>query len=224
MTLSLGVLCSGSGTNFQAILDAIAEGSLDAKVAVMLCNRPEAQALTRATTAGIPARALPHKGAPSREAYDGQLVTELRAAGVDLVVLAGFMRVVTPVLLDAFPDRVINLHPALLPAFPGVDAQAQACAYGVTVTGCTVHLVDRGVDTGPILAQAVLPVHEEDDPHTLSERLRPLEHSLLVEVLRWFAEGAVQIERAPAGAGEGASRARVRVPGKRRLHGELGGP
>lgn len=209
--LALGVLCSGSGTNLQAILDACADRSLDAQVKLVLCNKPGVMALERATRAGVPTRVLSHKDAPSREAYDAMLVGALREAGVDLVVLAGFMRLVTPVLLGAFPDRVVNIHPALLPSFPGVDGQKQALEYGVTLTGCTVHLVDAGMDTGPILAQAAVPVLDGDDRDTLAKRVLRQEHRLLVEVLRWFTEQRVQVTRA-----EG-QRPRVRVEGKPRI-------
>ncbi|MCS6902228.1 MAG: phosphoribosylglycinamide formyltransferase [Myxococcales bacterium] len=208
--LSLGVLCSGSGTNLQAILDACASGELDARVKLVLCNKPAVMALERAKRAGVPSRVLSHRDAPSREEYDAVLVTALREAGVELVVLAGFLRLVTPVLLEAFPDRVINIHPALLPSFPGLDGQQQALAYGVTITGCTVHLVDAGMDTGPILAQAAVPVLDGDDRDTLARRVLRQEHRLLVEVIRWFVEGRVWVERA-----EG-QRPRVWVDGRRR--------
>jgi phosphoribosylglycinamide formyltransferase-1 len=208
--LSLGVLCSGSGTNLQAILDACASGELDARVALVLCNKPGVAALERAERAGVPSRVMPHRDAPSREAYDAGVAAALREAGVELVVLAGFMRLVTPVLLGAFPDRVINIHPALLPSFPGLDGQQQALAHGVAVTGCTVHLVDAGMDTGPILAQAAVPVLDGDDRDALARRVLRQEHRLLVEVIRWFAEGRVRVERA-----EG-QRPRARVDGRRR--------
>jgi phosphoribosylglycinamide formyltransferase-1 len=208
--LSLGVLCSGSGTNLQAILDACASGELDAQVRLVLCNKPGVMALERAERAGVPSQVLPHRDAPSREEYDARLVAALQEARVDLVVLAGFLRLVTPVLLGAFPDRVINIHPALLPSFPGLDGQQQALSYGVTVAGCTVHLVDAGMDTGPILAQAAVPVLDGDDRDTLARRVLRQEHRLLVEVLRWFTEGRVRVER-----GEG-QRARARVDGRPR--------
>lgn len=208
--LALGVLCSGSGTNLQAILDACASGELAAEVRVVICNRPGAGALDRAARAGVPARLISHRDFATREAYDARLVDELTGAGVSAVVLAGFMRLVTPVLLGAFPDRVINIHPAILPSFPGVDGQQQALDHGVTVAGCTVHLVDAGTDTGPVLAQAVVPVLDGDDRGALAERVLRQEHRLLVEALRWVAAGEVQVERA-----EG-KRPRVRVPGRRR--------
>ncbi|MFO0659059.1 MAG: phosphoribosylglycinamide formyltransferase [Polyangiaceae bacterium] len=213
-TLELGVLCSGGGTNFQSILDAIAAGTLDARVRIMITNRADAGAIERAKLAGIEAKVLSHKDYASREDYDRALVAALRDAGVELVVLAGFMRIITPVMLDAFADRVINIHPAILPSFPGVDGQRQAREYGVTVAGCTVHLVDAGTDTGPILAQAVVPVLDDDDRDTLAKRILRYEHTILPEVLRWFAAGRVHIDRS-----EG--RTRVKIPGVSRAFGLL---
>jgi len=205
--IALGVLVSGSGTNLQAILDAIAAKTLDARVAVVISNVATAKALARAQRANVPTRVIDHKAYADRAAFDAAVVAELRAHGVEHVVLAGFMRIVTPVLLDAFPSRVINVHPALLPAFPGVDAQKQALDYGVRVTGCTVHLVDAGTDTGPILAQAVVPVLDGDDADTLGARILREEHALLPRALQWIAEGRVRVES------RDGQRVRVRVDG-----------
>jgi phosphoribosylglycinamide formyltransferase-1 len=200
MTLDLGVLISGSGTNLGAILAGVADGRLDARVKVVISNREAAGGLERARAAGVPTRVLSHKAYASREAFDAALVETLREAGVQWVVLAGFMRVVTPVLLEAFKDRVVNIHPALLPAFPGVDAQAQAIAYGVRVAGCTVHFVDPGVDTGPIIAQAAVQVEDGDDRDKLAARILAKEHELLVRVISWIADGRVRIvEGEPGG-------------------------
>jgi phosphoribosylglycinamide formyltransferase-1 len=201
----LGVLVSGSGTNLQAILHAVRDGELDARVAVVVSNVPGAAALDRARAAGVECVVVDHRGFEDRGAFDAAVVEVLRSRGVELVVLAGFMRLVTPVLLDAYPMRVVNVHPALLPAFPGVHAQRQALAYGVRVTGCTVHFVDRGTDTGPIIAQATVPVHDDDDEATLTARILVQEHQLLSRVLQWVAEGRVTVESI-----EGA-RPRVRV-------------
>ncbi len=201
----LGVLVSGSGTNLQAILDAIGERRLDARVAVVVSNVPGVEALERARAAGVEAVVLDHKAFPDRASFDAAMVATLRERGVEFVVLAGFMRLVTPVLLDAFPMRIVNVHPALLPAFPGVHGQGQALAYGVRVSGCTVHFVDHGTDTGPIIAQAAVPVHEDDDEATLTARILVQEHQLLPRALQWIAEGRVTVE-ATAGA-----RPRVRV-------------
>lgn len=197
MTLRLGVLVSGGGTNLGAILAAVASGQLDADVRVVISNKAEAGGLERARAAGVDAVAIPHKGFPSREAFDQAVVDRLRASDVEWVVLAGFMRVVTPVLLDAFPRRVINIHPALLPAFPGVDGPGQALAYGVKVAGCTVHLVDAGVDTGPVIAQATVPVLDDDDRDRLAARILVEEHALLVRVLGWVSRGRVRVVDSP---------------------------
>jgi phosphoribosylglycinamide formyltransferase-1 len=206
--ISLGVLVSGGGTNLQAILDAVSAKTLDARIAVVLSNVPRAGALARAERAGIPTVLIDHRAYADRPAFDAAIAHELRIRGVDYVVLAGFMRLLTPTLLDAFPMRVINVHPALLPAFPGVNAPAQAFRYGVRVAGCTVHFVDSGTDTGPIIAQAVVPVLEDDDEHALKQRILIQEHALLPKVLQWCAEGRVRVE-APAADG----RTRVRVSG-----------
>jgi phosphoribosylglycinamide formyltransferase 1 len=204
--LVLGVLVSGSGTNLQAVIDAVASGRLGARIGVVVSNVATAKGLDRARAAGVPAVALDHKAHASREAFDAAIVEVLRAHGVSCVVLAGFMRIVTPVLLGAFPDRVVNIHPSLLPAFPGVRAQAQALAYGVRVAGCTVHLVDAGTDTGPILAQAAVPVLDGDTEETLRDRILAKEHELLPEVLQWLADDRVEIT-----AGEAGARPRIRI-------------
>jgi len=194
--LRLGVLVSGSGTNLGAILAAVHAGKLDADVRVVISNKLAAGGLERARAAGVPAVAIPHAGFASRELFDEALVACLCEHDVEWVVLAGFMRVVTPVLLDAFPRRVINIHPALLPAFPGVDGPGQALAYGVKVAGCTVHLVDAGVDTGPVIAQAAVPVLEGDDRDRLAARILEQEHALLVEVIGWLSQGRLRVEDA----------------------------
>jgi phosphoribosylglycinamide formyltransferase-1 len=196
--LDLGVLISGRGSNLQAILDAITGGKLNARVRLVIANREGAFGLSRAEQAGVPTRVIPHGAYPDRASFDGALVAALREAKVGWVVLAGFMRLLTPVFLDAFPRRVINVHPSLLPAFPGVDAQAQALAYGVKVTGCTVHLVDTGMDTGPIIAQSAVPVLEQDSRNTLAGRILVEEHATLVRVLGWIAEDRLEILEVPA--------------------------
>jgi phosphoribosylglycinamide formyltransferase 1 len=203
--ITLGVLVSGSGTNLQAILDAVRERKLDARVGVVVSNVAEATALDRARSAGAPTAVVDHKRFVDRGAFDEAVAAQLRERGVELVVLAGFMRLLTPVLLDAFPMRIINVHPALLPAFPGVHGARQALAYGVRVTGCTVHFVDRGTDTGPIIAQATVPVREDDDEAALAARILEKEHELLPRVLQWIAEGRVSVEATPG------ARPRVRV-------------
>jgi phosphoribosylglycinamide formyltransferase-1 len=205
--ITLGVLVSGSGTNLQAILDAIAKKRLDAKVALVLSNKAGAGGLERAARAGVPTVTLDHKAYAGREAFDAAVVGALREHGVEWVVLAGFMRIVTRVLLDAFPMRVVNIHPALLPAFPGVDAQKQALDHGVRVTGVTVHFVDSGTDTGPIIAQRALDVLPGDDVESLKKRLLEVEHALLPEVLQAIAEGRVELV-----TGQGRARVVVRSP------------
>lgn len=199
MTLDLGVLISGRGSNLAAILDAIAAGALDARVRVVISNKAAAGGLEIARAAGIPTVVIPHGDHPDRASFDAAVVAMLRAADVACVVLAGFMRIVTPVLLDAFPYRVVNIHPSLLPAFPGVDAQAQALAYGARITGCTVHLVDAGTDTGPVLAQAAVPILDGDSRDALAARILVREHELLVRALGWIAAGKVAIEPAAPG-------------------------
>ena len=189
----LGVLVSGSGTNLQAILDAKKSGKLTAEIGLVLSNVATAKALDRAREAGVDTLVVDHKAHPSREAFDAAVVDTLRARGVTCVVLAGFMRIVTNVLLGAFPNRVVNIHPALLPAFPGTHAQKQAVDYGVRVSGCTVHFVDAGTDTGPIIAQAAVPVLDGDTEETLRDRILVEEHRLLPEVLQWIHEGRVEV-------------------------------
>ena len=204
--IDLGVLISGRGSNLQAILDAIAAGALAARVRVVISNRPKAGGLERAAAAGVPTQVINHRQFPDRESFDAALVEALRAAEAQWVVLAGFMRILTPVFLDGFPNRVVNIHPALLPSFPGVDAQGQALAYGVRISGCTVHLVNEGVDTGPILAQVAVPVHEDDDHDGLAARILAEEHQLLVRTLQRIAVEGVAIEPPP----EAEGRPRVR--------------
>jgi phosphoribosylglycinamide formyltransferase 1 len=198
--LDLGVLVSGTGTNLQAILDAIDAGALDARVRIVLSNQPGALALERAERAGVPTQVIPHRDYPSREAFDAALVQALRDAGVHWIVLAGFMRLLTPTFLDAFPWRIVNIHPALLPAFPGVNAQKQAIDYGAKVTGCTVHLVDAGTDTGPILAQRALPILEGEDVDSLKARLLTVEHETLIDALQNIARRGLRVT--PGAPGE----------------------
>src|ERR1041385_8920330 len=159
--LRIGVLVSGTGTNLEAILTAIAEKRLALEVAIVISNKQGALALGRAERAGVPTRVIPHGDYPSREAFDTALVGALREAAVEWVVLAGFMRLITRTMLSAFPNRIVNIHPSLLPAFPGVDSQKQAFDYGVKVAGCTVHLVDEGTDSGPIVAQRAVAVLDD---------------------------------------------------------------
>jgi len=187
--MRLGVLASGSGSNLQAILDACAQDRIAAKVGAVICNVPGARALERAKAANVPAILLPHGAHPRREDYDANVVEELRRHDVSLVCLAGFMRIVTAVLLRAFPERVLNIHPSLLPAFPGMHAVRQALAAGVRITGCTVHIVDEGTDTGPILVQAAVPVLDGDSEETLAARILVQEHRAYPRAIDLVATG-----------------------------------
>jgi len=187
--MKIGVLVSGTGTNLQALLDAQARGALaPAEIAVVISNQPGVPALARAAAAGVPAEVVPHAGV-DRVTFEARLLDALAARGAEAVVLAGFMRILTAHFLDRFPMRVINTHPSLLPAFPGVDAPAQAIAYGVKLAGVTVHFVDRGVDTGPIIAQAAVAVADDDDGKTLHARIQREEHRLLPIVVQRLAAG-----------------------------------
>ena len=195
--LRLGVLLSGSGTNFQAILDAIDRRELDAKVSVVVSNVATAGGIERAKARDIPAIVIDHRRYGNRKDFDSAVLEVLEGHKVEYVVLAGFMRVLSNVLLDAFPMRVVNIHPALLPAFPGLNAQSQAFSYGVKLAGCTVHFVDAGTDTGPIIAQAVVPVLGSDDDESLRARILRAEHRLFPKVLHWIAEGRVTAKPGP---------------------------
>jgi phosphoribosylglycinamide formyltransferase 1 len=190
----LGVLISGRGSNLQSIIDASATGRLRATVAVVISNVAGAYGLTRAEGAGIPTCVMPHREWPTRAAYDGALVEALRQHQVDLVCLAGFMRLLSPAFVDAFPRRILNIHPSLLPAFPGVDAQRQAFAHGVKVTGVTVHLVDAGLDSGPIVMQRAVAIREDDTVEALSARMLEEEHRLYPEAIQRVLDGGWHIE------------------------------
>jgi phosphoribosylglycinamide formyltransferase 1 len=192
--LALGVLLSGSGSNLQALIDAIAAGRLHARIAVVISNVADARGLERARTHGLATVVLAHADAPTRAEYDARLVATLRAHNVELVVLAGFMRLVTRVLLEAFPARVLNVHPALLPAFPGLHAERQALAHGVRLTGVTIHFVDEETDHGPILAQAAVPIAPGDTEETLHARIQRQEHRLYPLAIQLIAEGRVRVD------------------------------
>jgi phosphoribosylglycinamide formyltransferase 1 len=194
VTRRLGVLVSGRGSNLQAIIDAIATGRLDATIAVVIANRADAQGLARAAAAGIPTVVREHRGYPTRDAYDTALVADLRRHDVGLVCLAGFMRLLSPTFIAAFPDAVLNVHPSLLPAFPGVDAQAQALAHGVKVAGCTVHFVTADLDAGPIIRQAAVPVLPGDTEETLSARILVEEHRIYPEAIAAVLDGGWRLD------------------------------
>lgn len=193
--VTIAVLVSGNGTNFQAIIDAIESGRIrNARIACLVSNKADAFALERAKKHNVSTHVLNHKDYPDRKAYDTALVALLQQQGVQLVVLAGFMRLLSPIMIDAFPNAIINIHPALLPAFPGLDAQQQAFDYGVRYTGCTVHFVDSGTDTGPIILQAVVPILGSDTVETLTQRIHGEEHRTYVEAVRLFCAGQLKVE------------------------------
>ncbi|OPY58641.1 MAG: Phosphoribosylglycinamide formyltransferase [Pelotomaculum sp. PtaU1.Bin035] len=192
--LRLGVLASGRGSNLQAIMDAAAAGKIDAEVVVVVSDCNEAYALERARQRGIPAEFVNPESFGSKGEYEELIVGLLNRHGAELVCLAGYMRVVGAVMLNAFPDKILNIHPALLPAFQGLHGQEQAWRYGVKFSGCTVHFVDEGIDTGPIIIQAVVPVLDDDTADTLAARILEQEHVIYPEAIQRFAEGRLKIE------------------------------
>jgi phosphoribosylglycinamide formyltransferase-1 len=197
----LGVLISGRGSNLQAIIDAVASGRLDAEIAIVISNRADAAGLEHAKKANVETLVVPHKAYPDRASYDLALASELKNRGVTLVCLAGFMRLLGSAFIDQFPQAVLNIHPSLLPAFPGLDAQRQAFEHGVTITGATVHLVTPDLDAGPILLQAAVDVKDTDTLETLSARILEQEHRIYPEAIeialsgRWRVEGRRIVRR-----------------------------
>jgi phosphoribosylglycinamide formyltransferase-1 len=192
--LRLAVLASGSGTNLQSIIDHCKTGKINAEIAMVISNNPDAGALQRAKRDGIPQRCINHRNFSDRAEFDRAVVTVLKEAGAELIVLAGFMRLISDVFLEAFPQRIINIHPALLPAFPGLNVHRKAIEYGACFSGCTVHFVDSGVDTGSIIAQAVVPILPDDDEDRLAARVLEQEHQIYPQVIQWFAEKRIKIE------------------------------
>jgi len=192
--LKLAVLASGRGSNFLALWEAIQRGDLDAEISVLFSDKVGAAALDRARELGVPAFAIQPSDYPNRAAYESEIVHRLQALDIDVVVLAGYMRLVGPVMLAAYKLRLVNIHPALLPAFTGLHAQRQALDYGVKVSGCTVHFVDEGMDTGPIILQVVVPVLAEDSEESLSNRILVQEHQAYYKALQLLAEGRIYIE------------------------------
>ena len=188
------MLISGRGSNLQALIDAVADGRLDAEIAVVVSNRPEAFGLERARAAGIATVAINHRDYATRELFEAALVADLQSRRVSLVCLAGFMRLLGRTFLDAFPNRILNIHPSLLPSFPGVDAQRQAWTHGTKVAGATVHLVTGELDGGPIVRQSAVPVHDDDTPETLAARILVEEHRIYPEAVGLVLDGGWTID------------------------------
>jgi phosphoribosylglycinamide formyltransferase 1 len=196
--LRLGIMASGSGTNFEAIAQAIAIGQLNAEIPILIYNNPDAKVVARADKWQVPTILLDHRKFDSREALDREIVATFRSHQVDVIVMAGWMRIITQVLIDAFPNRLINIHPSLLPSFRGVKAIEQALAYGVKVTGCTVHLVTLEVDSGPILIQAAVPVLQGDTAETLHARIQVREHQILPQAIAILARQLSHLSHSPS--------------------------
>jgi phosphoribosylglycinamide formyltransferase 1 len=192
--LKLGILVSGSGSNLQSIIDNIEKGSLNARIEVVISNNSDAFGIMRAKKHGLPTAVLKHEAFANREDFDLELIRILKSKDLELVVLAGFMRILTPVLLKAFPQKIINIHPALLPSFPGTHGQKMAFEYGVKFSGCTVHFVDEGVDSGPIIIQSVVPVYDDDTQETLAARILKEEHRIYPQAIQLIAEKQIEIK------------------------------
>src|SRR5258708_1560106 len=193
--MRLAILLSGRGSNFAAIHDAIVRQELDAEIVCIISNRPNAPGIESARALGLPSHVIDHRAFDSREAHETEVLRVLGDARPDFIALAGYMRLLSPAFIAAYPMRIVNIHPSLLPAFPGVDAQAQAIAYGVKISGCTVHFVDENLDAGPIIVQHAVPVRDEDDASTLSARILAEEHVAYVEALKKLSSGDYRIER-----------------------------
>jgi len=191
--INLGVLASGSGSNLQSIIDHIEKGLLDAVITVVISNNAGAYALERAKKHHIPARVIKHQDYRNRSYFDQEMVNVLKSHSVELVIMAGFMRVLTPLFLNAFPMKIMNIHPAILPSFPGTHAQKRAVEYGVRFSGCTVHFADEGVDTGPIIIQAIVPAYVDDTEDTLAARILKEEHRIFPQAIRLYAEGKITV-------------------------------
>ncbi|MFS0726203.1 phosphoribosylglycinamide formyltransferase [Paenibacillus sp. 1P07SE] len=194
MAMKIAVFASGQGTNFQALADRVQEGRLDVSIELLVCDRPSAPVVGRAERAGVPVHAFTPKSYASREAYEQEILAKLQELGVELIILAGYMRIITPVLVEPYYGRMVNIHPSLLPSFPGVGGIAQALAYGVKVTGVTVHYVDGGLDSGPIIAQRVVEVADGDTEDSLAPRIHEAEQALLPWVVQQIARGRVHLD------------------------------
>jgi phosphoribosylglycinamide formyltransferase 1 len=192
--LKLGILISGNGSNLQSIIDHIEKGSLKAIIKIVISNNPDAYGLTRAKKHGIPIVVLKNGDFKNKEDFDLELINILKNNSVDLVILAGFMRIITSTILNAFPQKIMNIHPALLPSFPGIHGQKQALEYGVKLSGCTVHFVDEGVDTGPIIIQNAVQVFDDDTEETLAARILKEEHRIYPQAIQLFSEGKIEIK------------------------------
>jgi phosphoribosylglycinamide formyltransferase-1 len=194
MNKKIGLLLSGRGSNFEALAESVTAGRIPgAEIVIVISNQPDALGLKRAEARGIATRLIPSKGL-QREAYDRQVVAVLEEYKVDLICLAGYMRLLSPYFVAAFPQRILNIHPSLLPSFPGLESQKQALEHGVKFAGCTVHFVDENLDAGPIILQAVVPVLDSDDEHTLAERILKEEHRIYSEAVKTILEGKWRIE------------------------------
>jgi phosphoribosylglycinamide formyltransferase-1 len=194
VTLPIAVLVSGSGSNLQAIIDRIEAGMLPARITVVVSNKADANGLTRAATHGLATNVVPQADYPDRAAYDAALLAAVRDSGAEAVILAGYMRLLDPAFVAAYRDRILNIHPALLPSFPGLRGQGDAVAYGVTLSGATVHFVDEKMDNGPIVIQAAVPALPDDDAQTLGARILGLEHRIYPQAIAWLATGRLTIE------------------------------
>jgi phosphoribosylglycinamide formyltransferase 1 len=192
--LKLGVLISGNGSNLQSIIDHIEKGSLKAAINIVISNNPDAYGITRAKKHAIPFVVLKNGDFKNKEEFDLELISILESKSVNLVILAGFMRIISPTILKAFPQKIMNIHPALLPSFPGIHGQKQALEYGVKISGCTVHFVDEGVDTGPIILQSAVQVFDDDTEEILAARILREEHRIYPQAIQFFAEGKIEIK------------------------------
>ncbi len=194
MSKRIVVLVSGRGTNLQALIEATQSGYIGGEIVLVVSDNPQAYALRRAQEAGIPATVLDYGLFPNKKSYEAALLEVLERANPDLICLAGYMRILGKGIVSRYRYRILNIHPSLLPAFPGLDAQKQALEYGVKVSGCTVHFVDEGMDTGPIVLQASCPVFDDDTPHTLSERILQYEHQIYPQAVKLFLEGKLRVD------------------------------
>ena len=205
MALELAILASGSGSNAQAIIDRVASGALDARIRVIISNNPGAGVLDRARRAGVPCAIIDHRAYADRKDFDASLAAAVRESGADFVALAGFMRMLGSEFLQAFPQRVVNLHPALLPSFPGVRGGADALAYGVKISGCSVHFVEEKMDSGPLIIQAAVPVSAGESLEDLMARIHVMEHRIYPQALQWLAKGRISVRGRQVGLAPGDS-------------------